>query len=66
MAVIRLERGTKGANMFRKFKVFIDNECVGKIKRGQELELQISEDVPDSYCKIKHGQIYEIIKNCGE
>ena len=32
IATIRLERGTKGANMFRKFKVFIDGEYVGKIK----------------------------------
>ncbi|EMB54451.1 hypothetical protein SMU57_06903 [Streptococcus mutans NMT4863] len=32
IATIRLERGTKGVNMFRKFKVFIDGEYVGKIK----------------------------------
>lgn len=32
MATIILERGTKGANMFRKFKVVIDGKCVGIIK----------------------------------
>ncbi|MGT2737487.1 hypothetical protein ACVRXS_10195 [Streptococcus orisratti] len=56
MATIKLERGTKGANMFRKFKVFIDNEYVGKIKRGQELEFQVSEGQHEVYCKIDWEQ----------
>lgn len=56
MATIKLERGTKGANMFRKFKVFIDGECVGKIKRGQKLEFQVSEGRHDIYCKIDWEQ----------
>ena len=56
MAIIRLERGTKGANMFRKFEVFIDSECVGKIKRGETLEFSVPEGRHTVYCKIDWEQ----------
>ncbi|MFC3931499.1 hypothetical protein ACVR0S_08070 [Streptococcus dentapri] len=56
MATIKLERGTKGANMFRKFKVFIDDDCVGKIKRGERLEFSVPEGTHKIYCKIDWEQ----------
>ncbi|MGT2923786.1 hypothetical protein ACVR0O_01060 [Streptococcus caviae] len=56
MATIRLERGRKGANMFRKFKVFIDDDCVGKIKRGESLEFSVPEGMHEVYCKIDWEQ----------
>ncbi|MGT2949674.1 hypothetical protein [Streptococcus devriesei] len=60
MAAIRLERGTKGANMFRKFKVFIDDECVGKIKRGGKLEFPVAEGMHEVYCQIDWEQSNKI------
>ncbi|AXQ77890.1 hypothetical protein DDV21_001790 [Streptococcus chenjunshii] len=56
MATIRLKRGTKGANMFRKFKVFVNDSCVGKIKRGESLDISVPEGTYSVYCKIDWEQ----------
>lgn len=52
MATITLTRGSKGANILRKFKVFIDDEYVGKIKRNGTLHFDVPEGLHKVYCRI--------------
>lgn len=52
MTTVRLTRGFHEANMFRKFKVYIDGDLVGMIKRQQTLEFDISPGYHEMQCKI--------------
>jgi hypothetical protein len=52
MGKVKLTRGSKGANKLRSYTIFIDGDLVGKIKRNQTLEFDVSEGTHTVQCKI--------------
>jgi len=61
MDIIKLTRGSKGANRFRAYRVFIDDEFVGKIKRKETLSFEVSEGKHKIQCKIDWQGSNELI-----
>ncbi|WP_413480022.1 hypothetical protein [Carnobacterium maltaromaticum] len=61
MGKLKLTRGFKGANAFRAYKVFIDDELVGKIKRKQTLEFEVPRGTHKIHCKIDWENSNELI-----